>query len=89
MHALLLNFNDKKLNSTENWGLIVFRETTMLYEEGVSPIGHKINVAAVISHEIAHQVGSLDRNLDKIDKKKLILVVRQSCDTFLVVRSVA
>lgn len=29
----------------------------MLYEPGVSAIGKKITVAAVISHEIAHQVG--------------------------------
>lgn len=28
----------------------------MLYEEGVSAIGKKMTVAAVISHEIAHQV---------------------------------
>lgn len=43
----------------ENWGLITFRETAMLYEQGVSAIGKKITVAAVISHEIAHQVWSL------------------------------
>lgn len=41
---------------TENWGLITFRETAMLYEQGVSAIGKKMTVAAVISHEIAHQV---------------------------------
>lgn len=42
---------------SENWGLITFRETAMLYEPGVSAIGKKITVAAVIAHEIAHQVG--------------------------------
>lgn len=41
---------------SENWGLITFRETAMLYEQGVSAIGKKMTVAAVISHEIAHQV---------------------------------
>lgn len=44
------------LSCTENWGLITFRETAMLYEPGVSAIGKKMTVAAVISHEIAHQV---------------------------------
>jgi aminopeptidase N len=48
--------------STENWGLITFRETAMLYEPGVSAIGKKITVAAVISHEIAHQVCWRDKD---------------------------
>lgn len=61
-------FSNLLNHSAENWGLIVFRETTMLYEEGVSPMGHKINVAAVISHEIAHQVGSLVANINKFNK---------------------
>lgn len=41
---------------SENFGLITFRETAMLYESGVSAIGKKMTVAAVICHEIAHQV---------------------------------
>lgn len=45
-----------EINIAENWGLITFRETAMLYEPGVSAIGKKMTVAAVISHEIAHQV---------------------------------
>lgn len=44
------------MSFAENWGLITFRETAMLYEQGVSAIGKKMTVAAVISHEIAHQV---------------------------------
>ena len=47
---------ESELIFTENWGLITFRETAMLYEQGVSAMGKKMTVAAVISHEIAHQV---------------------------------
>ncbi|CRK96557.1 CLUMA_CG010037, isoform A [Clunio marinus] len=46
---------DFSSGAMENWGLITFRETAMLYEPGVSAIGKKITVAAVICHEIAHQ----------------------------------
>ena len=40
----------------ENWGLITYRETALLYEEGVNPATSKQWVAVVIAHELAHQV---------------------------------
>lgn len=39
----------------ENYGLITFRETAMLYDPGVSPISKKMTVASVVGHECAHQ----------------------------------
>jgi hypothetical protein len=33
----------------------LFRETAMLYEEGVSPASSKESVTRVVSHELAHQ----------------------------------
>lgn len=39
----------------ENYGLITFRETAMLYDSGVSPISKKMTVASVVGHECAHQ----------------------------------
>ncbi|XP_034485827.1 aminopeptidase N [Drosophila innubila] len=39
----------------ENWGLITFRETAMLYEKGVSTASNKQRVASVVGHELAHQ----------------------------------
>jgi Peptidase family M1 domain len=33
-----------------------FRETAMLYEEGVSAAANKQRVATVVAHELAHQV---------------------------------
>ncbi|XP_035670129.1 glutamyl aminopeptidase-like [Branchiostoma floridae] len=38
----------------EHWGIITYRETNLLYEEGVSSAGNKQRVASVVSHELAH-----------------------------------
>ena len=40
----------------ENWGLITYRETVLLFNEGVSSEANKQRVATVVSHELAHQV---------------------------------
>ncbi|XP_033167366.1 aminopeptidase N isoform X1 [Drosophila mauritiana] len=39
----------------ENWGLITFRETAMLYDPGVATANNKQRVASVVGHELAHQ----------------------------------
>lgn len=39
----------------ENWGLITYRETALLYKPGVSALSYKQRIAVVISHELAHQ----------------------------------
>ncbi|CAL4093881.1 unnamed protein product, partial [Meganyctiphanes norvegica] len=46
---------DFAAGAMENWGLITYRETAMLYEEGVSSANNKQRVAVVVSHELAHQ----------------------------------
>ncbi len=38
----------------ENWGLITYRETAMLYEEGVSSLSNRYSVIRIIAHELAH-----------------------------------
>ena len=38
----------------EQWGLITFRETTMLYDPITSSSINKQRVATVIAHELAH-----------------------------------
>ena len=40
----------------ENWGLIIYREATLLYKPGESSESTKKSVAGVVSHELAHQV---------------------------------
>ncbi|KAG0728778.1 Endoplasmic reticulum aminopeptidase 1 [Chionoecetes opilio] len=39
----------------ENWGLITYRETAMLYDPTVSAAANKQRVATVVAHELAHQ----------------------------------
>ncbi len=38
----------------ENWGLILYRESLIFYEENVTPLVHKEIVARVVTHEIVH-----------------------------------
>jgi aminopeptidase N len=39
----------------ENWGLITFRDTALLYDPASSSASSKERVASVIAHELAHQ----------------------------------
>ncbi|XP_063599467.1 aminopeptidase N-like [Penaeus indicus] len=39
----------------ENWGLITYRETAMLYSPAASSASNKQRVAVVVVHELAHQ----------------------------------
>ena len=52
---------DFAAGAMENWGLILYRETALLYKPGVSSEANKQRVAAVISHELAHMVGDATR----------------------------
>lgn len=45
---------DFSAGAMENWGLITYRETALLYNPGVSSNGDKEWVVTVISHELAH-----------------------------------
>lgn len=39
----------------ENWGLVTYRETALLYDEKTSSSANKQRVATVVAHELAHQ----------------------------------
>ncbi|XP_059208494.1 aminopeptidase Ey-like isoform X1 [Centropristis striata] len=43
-----------RFGAMENWGLIAYRETALLYNPGFSSTGEKEWVASTISHELAH-----------------------------------
>lgn len=47
---------DFGLGAMENWGLITYRETAMLFTPGVSSEKNRQRVNQVITHELAHQV---------------------------------
>ena len=47
---------DFAAGAMENWGLITYRETAMLYDPVMSSESNKQRVTVVITHELAHQV---------------------------------
>lgn len=46
---------DFNAGAMENWGLVTYRENSLLFDEEYSSIGNKERVATVIAHELAHQ----------------------------------
>ena len=46
---------DFAAGAMENWGLITYRETAVLYDPAVDSAATKDRVALVVSHELAHQ----------------------------------
>ncbi|KAM0675733.1 hypothetical protein GVAV_000508 [Gurleya vavrai] len=43
------------MGAMENWGLITYRKSSLLYDEKKSPLTTKKNVAETVCHELAHQ----------------------------------
>ncbi|XP_022104262.1 aminopeptidase N-like isoform X2 [Acanthaster planci] len=46
---------DFSAGAMENWGLILYRETALLYDPVLNSASNKQRVAVVVSHELAHQ----------------------------------
>uniref|UniRef100_A0A8C3S181 Peptidase M1 membrane alanine aminopeptidase domain-containing protein n=1 Tax=Chelydra serpentina TaxID=8475 RepID=A0A8C3S181_CHESE len=46
---------DFNAGAMENWGLVTYRENSLLYDPLFSSIGNKERVVTVIAHELAHQ----------------------------------
>ena len=51
----LIAIPDFGAGAMENWGLITYRETSLLYKEGESSVKSQQWVAIVVAHELAHQ----------------------------------
>lgn len=74
---------DFSAGAMENWGLITYRETALLYNPHASSNGDKEWVATVISHELAHMVkhlstfNSFDTAFQKSDS--IIIVSSSKC----------
>ena len=47
---------DFRAGAMENWGLILYRETALLYDPQESSSSSKQRVAIVVAPELAHQV---------------------------------
>ncbi|NXL66150.1 AMPN Aminopeptidase, partial [Chordeiles acutipennis] len=46
---------DFNAGAMENWGLVTYRENSLLFDDAYSSIGNKERVVTVIGHELAHQ----------------------------------
>ncbi|KAI1965852.1 hypothetical protein LOZ58_000752 [Ophidiomyces ophidiicola] len=51
----LLAVHEFAMGAMENWGLVTYRTTAVLFEEGKSDDRFKTRVAYVVAHELAHQ----------------------------------
>ncbi|KAK4304350.1 hypothetical protein Pmani_023699 [Petrolisthes manimaculis] len=51
----MIALTDFAAGAMENWGLITYRETAMLYDPRISSASNKQRVAVIVSHELAHQ----------------------------------
>ena len=58
--ADLVAIPDFAAGAMENWGLITYRMTALLYERGVSSTRNQQRVAIVVAHELAHQVDAME-----------------------------
>ena len=45
---------DFNFHAMENWGMIVYRESVVLHEDGMTPTGRWIDGIATMAHEYAH-----------------------------------
>lgn len=50
----LAGIPDFNSGAMEQWGLVTFRETALLFDKSTSSTSNKLRVASVIAHEIAH-----------------------------------
>ena len=51
----LIAISDFESGAMENWGLVTYRETQLLFDEKESSIGVKQHATTTICHELAHQ----------------------------------
>lgn len=47
---------DFNAGAMENWGLITYRETALLFDPKTSANGNKQRIVTVVAHELAHMV---------------------------------
>lgn len=63
LYADFIAVPDFPTGAMENWGLITFRLTSILYDPSKSSHSNKQWVAVVVAHELAHQVISFSNKM--------------------------
>ncbi|KAK8862013.1 peptidase family M1-domain-containing protein [Apiospora arundinis] len=53
--ADLLAVHEFTHGAMENWGLVTYRTTAVLFDEKTSDAAYKVRIAYVVAHELAHQ----------------------------------
>ena len=84
---------DFSAGAMENWGLITYRETSLLFSESQTSVIAKQWIAVVVAHELAHQwFGNLvtmkwwnDIWLNEGDKKYPQLIISITKPTVILV----
>lgn len=74
----LLAIPDFYYGAMENWGLVTFRESALLYHPSESTSASKMSVLNIIAHELAHFVSAFEFKLRLLRFDFLSLVVWQS-----------
>lgn len=79
LYTDLIAIPDFPTGAMENWGLITFRLTSILYNPGKSSDSNRQWVAVVVAHELAHQVKSVKFSLFSIPQAivKLDILVQK------------
>jgi hypothetical protein len=73
----------------ENWGLITYAETALLWDPAINNVAQLQRVAVVIAHELAHQwFGNLVRQADRSVAPPLAVSAVENC-SHLVLASVS
>ena len=51
----MVGIPDFETGAMENWGLVTYRMTSILFDPTSTPLRYKQNVASTVAHELAHQ----------------------------------
>ena len=70
----LIAIPDFSAGAMENWGLITYRLTSLLYDEGKSSDSNKQWVAVVVAHELAHQVCLFYKQKKRRNKFQIVFI---------------
>jgi len=76
---------DFSYGAMENWGLVTFRETALLWHEDEGTSANKMSVTAIIAHELAHFVSNffyMHTIFTKFNASKFLIIVTSGSETW-------